>query len=446
MGNTAEDELVGLVQGLDLSSQKPILVAEKAKDEEPIPVVEKAKDEELIGLLEGLSVVPKLRPYQDDLVSAVEAKFATSKAVLLYLPTGGGKSAICATIAKREVARGNRVGVFVHRDELALQMEASLLKWTQEREIGFIKAKKLPKAQCKIQIVSIQTFSTRYLKGGGKGEDAPEFDLVIIDEAHHAMASEYVQVHKLYADKARLLGVTATPFRLKRGEMLGDIFSESVFGPTMRQLQEGGFLVPFVSIRSSCSQGQVGRKACQTAEVLTAVVLNWKKRHAALKTLAFCVNLAHASQLCDLFEARGVRAAVMSGKDKPAKRESLFEQSRLGEISVLCTVDVVSEGVDTVWIDCLLMLRPTESLGLYLQQLGRGLRPWGADKKRCTVLDEVGNLWDHGFADELDMALEMTLDGAEDKLHRLNIYPCQGYQCRALASKRRNKTCAACSE
>lgn len=431
-----EDDLAGLIQALKIDG----------------PSTDK-EDEDLVGLIQGLQLTPKLdaprlRPYQQKLVEQVHEKFTVEKcsSVLMYLPTGGGKSAICATIATQQVKEKNRVAVFVHRDELAVQMESALLHWTGEKKIGFIKANKPVSEQCRIQIISIQTFSKRYLKSTEENEVLPKFDLIIIDEAHHAMASEYLEVKQRYAkSNTRFLGLTATPFRLTKGEMLGDLFQCTVFGPTMRELQTQGYLVPYVTIRSSSSIGQVGRKASQHVDVLTAAVVNWKKRYSSLKTLAFCVNLAHAAKLCDLFEQHGVTAAVLSGKDKAQKRESLFTQSRLKEISVLCTVDVVSEGVDTVWINCLLMLRPTESLGLYIQQLGRGLRPF-AGKTQCTVLDEVGNIWDHGFADELDMEMEMKQEvkGTGDKLHRLTIYPCQGYRCRALASKRANKTCSKC--
>ena len=345
------------------------------------------------------STAPPLRPYQQILVDGVLEKFRTKScpSILLYLPTGGGKTAVAASIA-RELKR--RTAVFVHRDELALQMRHALVTWGfEEKRIGMLKGgTPMPSQECSIVIVSIQTFSRRFMRQN-KTSEVPPFELIIIDEAHHAMANEYLTLIQLYPS-TQVLGLTATPFRLNKGELLGDIFFDRLDGPSIRELILDNYLVPPVFIRSSVSRGTLGRQAARQRSILQSVVTRWVKHYSTKRTLAFCIDVEHANVLAECFREAKVETDVITGKADGVERERIFTRSREGETKVICSIDVVSEGVDTTWIECLMLLRPTDSRSLFIQQVGRGLRPF-ANKDMCLILDEVGNVFHHGFIDDV---------------------------------------------
>ena len=384
-----------------------------------------------------------LRDYQQRLVSAAISRFGSgAPSLLLYLPTGGGKTAIAVKIieALQRSAKAEsdfKTAVFVHRDELAWQMERSLVEWGCPQEaIGFIKSKQAFDVHKSIQIVSIQSFAKRFIRSSD-GAALPHFDLILIDEAHHAMADEYMALVNLYPD-TKLLGVTATPFRLNKGELLGDIFFDRVIGPSIDDLTRLSWLVPAVFIRSSSSRGTLTREGARNPKFLEAAVVSWKHRWSERKTIVFCIDVAHAKALCDVFASHGVEAAVITGQMRREERERVFYRSRSGEISVLCSVDVVSEGVDTVWIDCLILFRPTESRGLFVQQLGRGLRPF-QNKQDCIVIDEVGNIFRHGFAFKY-----ITEEDTATRSEQVRIYDCpRHHKCRGLVEKKDSK-CSLC--
>jgi DNA repair protein RadD len=390
---------------------------------------------------------PRLRDYQLKLVDEVMEHFEKgSPSILLFLPTGGGKTAIACQIV---VNYTNHVGIFVHREELAWQMRKSLLDWgISENDIGFIKANiNAGNPEARVKIVSIQTFASRYMKK--ESPEPPKFDLVLIDEAHHAMACEYLALLNMYPS-SRFLGLTATPYRLRKGELLGDVFFHLVKGPSVRALTEAKWLVPSVFIKSTVSTAMVERSAIQYGPNVEAIVLNWKRHWSNRKSLAFCINLKHAEAVRDSFSKHAVQAAMMCGKNSKDERERLMSMSKTGDISVLITVDLISEGVDMIWIDCLLLLRPTDSRGLFIQQVGRGLRAFPS-KDECIILDEVGNVFRHGFIDDndFDENSEQTISqrsksNRKTVIQRWRVFNCRKPSCKSLVSKPQAK-CLLCT-
>ena len=386
------------------------------------------------------STTPKLRDYQTALVEQIQEKFKNQcPSILMHLPTGGGKTAVIAHLVANHC---EKIAVFVHRDELAWQMHESLIKWgCLDEDIGFIKSSKALELSKRIQIASIQTFAKKFIRETKVQQDPPQFDLVIIDEAHHAMADEYLAVVAMYPN-SNILGVTATPYRLGKGEHLGDVFQHFVKGPSVQELTSKKWLVPAIFMRSTTSRCTLGKKLARHETCLKAAVDNWKKNWSSRRTLAFCMDISHAMDLKQCFEQEGISSAIITGKMKHSERERLLYKSRCNDIQVLCSVDVISEGVDTVWIDCLLLFRPTDSCGLFSQQIGRGLRPYFG-KQNCIVLDEVGNVFKHGFPERF-VGEEKPNRGDAKSIVPLRIFDCRTPTCKGLVLKQSTK-CGYCA-
>lgn len=391
----------------------------------------------------------KLRPYQEDMVKELQGMFLRKKhPVLMYLPTGGGKTAIACHLMMRELAKSetSKVAMFVHRDELAFQTQASLVRFgavQSEDDVGFVKSGFKLRPECRIHIVSIQTFARRQATDAFPKSFLSSFSLVLIDEAHHAMSKQYLSVIDIFSSHCKLVGLTATPYRLNKGEVLGDLFQHRLDGPSVSDLISQGFLVPPVVYGSSQATQRISSKAIQTHEILKGTLNNWKQKWSSRKTLVFCIDLTHAQQVLDLCEELDIKARIIHGKMSSFERASLYDGSEQHEFSMLISVDVVSEGVDTVWIDCLLLLNPTQSLARYTQQIGRGLRIY-PDKANCVVLDEVGNVWNFGFITEVKTE-EQVVDLMARNQHKSTkcrqnvlVAPCKNQsRCTALVPERK---------
>ena len=288
-----------------------------------------------------------LRPYQTRLLEELRTSLRDHKRVLAVLPTGGGKTKIFCEIAAAARARGHTVQVLVHRRELVDQTPDP----------------------------SVQTIQSWTPNGA---------DLVIVDEAHHACALSW-------ADKLRgcerLLGFTATPQRLD-GNGLDGIFGRMVEGPNVARLMADGFLSQF---RLFAPPGGVDIKGVANA------VKNWKLLAPGRQTIGFCVSLAHMQTVAAAFEAEGVHVGCINGRMAKAARDEVVRQFKEGKLRILLSVELISEGFDVPACDCVLLMRPTKSLAMYLQQVGRGLRP---SNKECVILDCVGNSAHHGMPDE----------------------------------------------
>ena len=332
----------------------------------------------------------ELRPYQQKMLERLRFSMRAHDKVLAVLPTGGGKTIIFSEIARRAAASGKKVQVLVHRRELLAQAVGKL-------------------GDC-CEVNTIQGWTP-----------AP-CDLVIVDEAHHATARSWRE--KIDAAGGKLLGFTATPQRLD-GSGLSTVFDTMVQGPTVRQLILGGFLSSYRlyappgrpdltgirRVRGDYSRKALG-EAVGTRGVVAAALKNWKMYGIGRQTIGFCVSVAHMEQVAATFREAGVRVGTIDGKQTPGARADAVRDFKAGRIQVLLSVELISEGFDCPDADCILMLRPTASLAMYLQQVGRGLRP---SSQECLILDCAGNSVKHGMpcADrEWSLASErVTRDG-----------------------------------
>jgi superfamily II DNA or RNA helicase len=341
-----------------------------------------------------------LRDYQQQAINTLRLAFQSgAMAPLLCLPTGGGKTIILATIAAQAAARGRQVLILVHRREL-IHQTASKLAWAG-LEHGIIAAG-YPATDHAVQVASVQTLLRRLSRM------AWQPSLVIVDEAHHAAAGSWRQILNHWPDAYRL-GVTATPCRLD-GRGLSEAFDHLVLGPSVADLVFWGFLsaakiyAPPVVADLSGIRRRAGDYANDQAAaamdrptVTGDAIAHYQRLAAGQQAITFCCNVNHAVSVCDAFKTAGIGAALLLGNTPD--RDQVVADFGAGILRVLVTVDVVSEGFDVPAASCAILLRPTQSLGLYLQQVGRVLRP-APGKDAAIILDHVGNVTRHGFPDD----------------------------------------------
>jgi superfamily II DNA or RNA helicase len=398
----------------------------------------------------------KLRPYQDDMVGGMRQAYARRlRAVLAVLPTGGGKTFTFVFTAKGAVARGSRVCILVHRRELLKQASRSLD--AMDVQHGLI-APGRRQTQDAVQVASVQTLIRRIRKYQDAGLALPpslQFDLIVIDEAHHATAGSWRQVLDTYP-AAKVLGVTATPTR-SDGQGLGadggGIFDEIVIGPQIQELIDDGYLVdarvyspPEIADTTGLKVGSNGdfrpddlARLYNAPTVTGDAIAHYRKLAPRQPAVYFCADVKAAKDLAEEFNAAGFRFVALDGGMDDADRDEGLRAMGAGEIDGITSCDIVSEGTDIPRLTVAGLLRKTESLGLYLQQIGRALRPVYApgfdlstregrlaaiaasDKPYAIVLDHCGNVKRHGMPQafrewSLDAEVESKAGGKSDKV------------------------------
>lgn len=349
-----------------------------------------------------------LRDYQGAAVRDVRAAYANGcRAPLLTLPTGGGKTVIFSYIAERAGAKGNRVLILVHRRELLRQTSRTLDDFGVVH--GMIAAGMSMDHHQHVQIASVQTLVRRL----ERLRWAP--DLVVVDEAHHTTSkTTWGQVLAHYPE-AKVLGVTATPQRLDGqglGVTAGGLFDRLIVGPTVAELTAAGHLSPAVVFapRTMVDLSSIHTRAGDFAqnEVAEAMdkptitgdaVAHYRQHCPGEPAIAFCASVAHAEHVAASFQAAGFSAASIDGGMDSDLRAQHVADLGAGRLQVLTSCDIISEGVDIPVVSAAILLRPTQSLGLYLQQVGRVLRP-APGKRRAVILDHVGNCFRHGLPDD----------------------------------------------
>lgn len=359
-----------------------------------------------------------LRDYQQDAVDRIRNEYrAGKKAPLLVLPTGGGKTVVFSYVTASAAARGNRVWILVHRIELLRQTSMKL----QEAGVdhGLINPKYTPNYMAPVQVASVQTLTRRM-------KHLPPPSLIVVDEAHHATAGTWRAILNEYP-AAKMLGVTATPIRSDGqglGVEAGGFFDTMVEGPQIQELIRRGYLVnPVVFAPQNkvdlsgvqITRGDYDQK--QLAEMLDKqeitgdAVAHYQKLAHGSPAVAFCVSVAHAEHVAEQFRAAGYRAYAVDGSMEDDVRRRILAGLGNGSVDVVASCDLISEGTDIPAIGAAILLRPTQSTGLYIQQIGRALRPC-AGKDRAIILDHVGNTLIHGLPDD---ARDWSLDGEKRK-------------------------------
>lgn len=347
-----------------------------------------------------IDVAPK--PFQLEMLEALSAERQRGHfRNLVVAPTGTGKTWVSAFDFKRLRAAGLERLLFVaHRDEILMQSQEVYRIVLGDPEFGerHVGAER-PVIGSHV-FASIQSLARRV------GQVQPDgFDVVIVDEFHHAEAPTYKRLLERLRPKV-LVGLTATPERADDLSIL-HWFDERI-GSEMRlwEALDQGLLCPFhylgvgdgTDLRGVAFER--GRYVTSDLEsVLTGdhvraqrildAVHEWVLDPSTMRALGFCVGVKHARFMADQFNAAGFPAVALDGASKPELRIDAVQKLRRGEIRAIFTVDIFNEGVDIPEVDTILLLRPTESATVFLQQLGRGLR-WAQGKSVLTVLDFVG--------------------------------------------------------
>lgn len=336
----------------------------------------------------------QLRPYQQELVTKILNCWQLGqRRVLAQLPTAGGKTVIFAAIAAEFVARGERVLIVAHRCEL-LEQARHKLTAVISTPIGMVKRGYKFEPEAPLQIGSIQTLVRRL-------DSLPPASLLVIDEAHHASATTYVEVLQKYP-QAYILGVSATPLRTD-GRGFQHLFDELISGPSVRQLINLGYLSKYKLFASAKSidtrnvsvvggeynQRQLG-EAANTQLLLGDLVSTWQRHASGKRTIVFGVDVLHSQAIASAYLAVGVPAAHIDGGTPALERAAILERFKQGEILVLSNCNLFTEGVDVPAVQVIQCAKPTRSLALWLQMLGRGLRV-SPGKEFTVILDHSEN-------------------------------------------------------
>jgi superfamily II DNA or RNA helicase len=290
---------------------------------------------------------------------------------------------------------GRRILILVHRQELIEQTGKALARFGIE--CGVIAAGYEPRPSA-VQVASVMTAVRR---------EIGEFDLVVIDEAHHAVAGSWRQILN-HLPNVLVLGVTATPERLD-GRGLGDIFEEMVIGPTTAELTDLRYLAPAAVyapskmpdlsdiniVAGDYNQRQLEERMLAKGLVGDAVG-QYRRRADGLPAIAFCVGIRHSKAVCEEFTSAGYRAAHVDGETPNDERRATMAALANSELHLVTNCMLISEGFDAPAVNALMILRPTQSLALHLQMIGRALRP-APGKERAVVLDHAGNTFRHGL-------------------------------------------------
>jgi DNA repair protein RadD len=353
-----------------------------------------------------------LRPYQQQLVTDIRLQYQMGRRrVLAVLSTGGGKTVCFSHIAQQAARKGNRVCILVHRQELLDQASRSLAAMGISH--GRIAAGRGMDLSHAVQVASVGTLARRL-------HLLPRdfLQLLIVDEAHHTTAGTWSKVVEHFSS-ARLLGVTATPIR-GDGRGLGEHYEAMIEGPSAAWLTEHGFLARARVLAPPGFNGDGLRKRMgdfdtrQAEERVTSIhgdcYSHYCKHLSGQTAIAFCCSVAHAEAVADLFKRQGIAAASIDGSMDGSTRRGLLEDLGTGRLKVLTSCALIGEGVDVPSVSGCILLRPTQSVGLHLQMIGRCLRPSG--DKVAVVLDHVGNTLRLGHHLE---QREWSLDGVRKR-------------------------------
>ncbi len=358
-----------------------------------------------------------LRPYQQQLIDDVRSSMCRGhKAVVAVLGCGGGKSVIQGSIAKQATDKGKRVLFLVHRKELCQQITNTF------KTVG------VDMNLCDVSMV--QTASRRLGK-------LPSYDLVITDEAHHSTANTYRKIYDHYANVVRL-GFTATPIRLNKGG-LGEVYTDLITSVSTKWLIENGYLAPYKyysvkladasglhTVAGEYRQDEV-KELMEHKEIYGDTVKQWKKLAEGKKTIVYCASVEAAKKTAEKFSEDGYSCVALDGKTAKNEREGAIMRFRSGEVRILCNCELFGEGLDVPDCECVVLLRPTQSLTLHIQQSMRSMRYM--PNKTAIIIDHVGNCYRHGLPDD---EREWSLEPKHKQESIVKIRECK--QCFAVYS------------
>lgn len=350
-------------------------------------------------MLFDAEIKPKviLRNYQIKVKEEILLALKDSRSVLLQLPTGGGKTIVMGSIV--DSCNKRPQGVYktltvAHRDEL---IDQTADRYFNQFGIytGKIKSGVKPDYSINHQVASVATMVNRIENFNP--------NVILIDEAHHASASTYQKLVKAYPN-AKIIGVTATPYRLS-GEGLINTFEKIVLGPTVEELEKAGSLVAAKILvdridlsKVKMSKGDYDERQLNEAmiesEKVLSIVDTYIEKGEGKQMVVYATSIEHSKMIVEAFNWRGIKAAHVDGLSND--RHVIFRKFKSKEIQIISNVGIATEGNDIPSIEIISLARPTKSLSLFLQMVGRGSRPMQG-KAEYLIFDHANNVFEHGL-------------------------------------------------
>ena len=338
----------------------------------------------------------RLFDYQEDMVKRIEKAFRLHRSVMVQMPTGTGKTYLLTAVIDSFVSNNpkEKVWIVAHRRELVLQIDETIKKFHS------YSASNTSSLLSSVKVMSIQWLMRHY------DEIEEEPGMIVIDEAHHALAKTYKEMWERFP-KAKFLGLTATPCRLN-GKGFMDLFDVLVQSWSVPEFISKGRLATydFVSIKSNGvtqrlidslqKRGADGDYQNKEMDMLLnkrpsieRLYQSFEEYGKDRKGIVYAINISHAKKIMELYQEYGIKAVAIDSKTPAAERQADIEAFKKGDIQVLVNVDIFSEGFDCPDVEFVQLARPTLSLAKYLQMVGRGLRV-AKGKKNCVIIDNVG--------------------------------------------------------
>jgi len=381
----------------------------------------------------------ELRPYQHEAEQAARIALARgAKRIVIYLPTGGGKTLTATSIITKAVAKSRKVVFLANRKQLVRQTSKVLYRYGIAH--GILQAENTRSLDADVLIASIDTVHVRGLPD--------DVGLLIIDECHGVAGSE--KYRKLLAtyNNVPVVGLTATPFAAGMAkhypEIGGPLFEHLVIGATIKDLIDGDYLVDcdiyapsepdLAKVRSSngidglldYNQGEL-EKATDKPELVGDILAHWRKLASGKQTVVFACSIPHSKHIVEQFQAAGIAAEHIDYHADDDERKEILGRFARGETMVLSNVELLSEGWDCPSCEAMILARPTRSLIRFVQMVGRVLRPSPeTGKKIALLLDHSGSTARLGHPCD-DLPLELD-DGnpktsGQQKAERLESLP-----------------------
>lgn len=355
----------------------------------------------------------QLREYQIKLIQEVSKSWRTGyKKPCVVLPCGGGKSVITADMAKRTTDNEKRVLFVVHRKELCQQIEETFRNYGVNMDL--------------CMVAMVQTISRRLAK-------IPEPKLIITDENHHCIANTYRKIYETFPE-AYCVGVTATPVRLNGGG-LGDVNDKLIIGVSAKWLIENKFLAPYdyyAPALIDCAKIKTKKGDFDSSQVEDIMLENavfgdvikyYRKLSDNKKAVCYCPTVKYSKAMAEQFRNAGIPSEHIDGSTDKKERERIISDFRNGKILILCNVDLISEGFDVPDCNTAILLRPTKSLTLYIQQSMRCMRY--KENKRAVIIDHVGNVHRFGLPDtDREWSLESTTKKKKSAETEIKVRQC----------------------
>ena len=347
-----------------------------------------------------------LRDYQQEMLERLHDAWEEQQSVMVQMPAGTGKTHLMAAVIRENMAHG--VLIVAHRVELIGQISQTLESFGIEHGIVDRTTLDLDRKtkEHKVVVASIQTLARRMATANYANDKNFRPQLVIIDEAHHAVAKTYRLLWEMWPE-AKFLGLTATPCRLN-GTGFTDLFDTLLESYSIQEFIDRGWLSDFeyvsvtpenwmveriAGLKKRGADGDYQMKEMATVmdsqESIAHLYQSYLKFTRGKKGIVYAISREHAQHISDYYVNHGVKCCWIEAMTPAEERQRLVDAYRQGEIDVIVNVDIFSEGFDCPEVEFIQLARPTLSLTKYLQQVGRGMRPVPF-KDYVTILDQVG--------------------------------------------------------